>query len=99
MFLQYGIEDNQNIERDPRPKEKTFCIVCGGSNFKVESRFTYSGGKKYWITCNDCDHFTTYTFCGKCKTRLIKNGSKWTYHATDVLEPINVKCPYCGDMF
>ena len=103
MFLQYGMEDNQNIKIDgkidPYPKEKIFCMICGGNNCKIEHKKTKRGGGwKHWITCNDCSHMTIYSYCGNCKSRLVKNGTSWTYHKTDINEPINVKCPYCGDM-
>lgn len=101
MFLQYGMEDNQNIGAndriDPMPREKIFCVICGSFHTKIEQTKTMGGHYKYWITCKDCSHFSIYNFCGKCKNRLIKNGSYWTYHAMDILEPINVGCPYCGD--
>ena len=96
------MEDNQNIEIggkiDPHPKEKIFCIICGSSNYAPEHRRTKGGGWKHWISCRDCSHMTIYSYCGKCKSRLIKNGISWTYHATDIFEPINIKCPHCRDM-
>jgi len=102
MFLQYGVEDNQNIRfnniLDPIPKEKLFCIICGSSHQERKQQKTRSGGYKYWVTCKSCSHMTIYNYCGKCKSRLVKNGTTWTYHATDILEPINIQCPYCGDM-
>lgn len=102
MFLQYGMEDNQNIKVnnkiDPEPKEHMFCIICGSANYSIKDKPTRGGGVKYWVTCLDCSHMTIYSYCAKCKSRLIKNGTYWTYHATDIFNPINVKCPYCGDM-
>ena len=102
MFLQYGMEDNQNIKIngkiDPYPKEQIFCMICGGSNCKIERKSAGYINYKYWVSCRDCSHMTIYNYCGKCKNRLVKNGTSWTYHATDIFEPINIKCPYCGDM-
>ena len=102
MFLQYGLEDNKNIKVnqkvDPEPIEKLFCIICGSPNQNIVRRAAGYVNYKYWVTCNDCSHMTIYSYCGKCNSRLVKNGTYWTYHAIDVLEPINVKCPYCGDV-
>ncbi len=82
MFLQYGMEDNQNIrvnnKLDPMPKEKPFCMICGSSHQNIKQAKTRGGNYKYWVTCNDCSHMTIYNYCGKCKSRLIKNSS-WTY--------------------
>lgn len=104
MFLQYGIEDNQNIKDDegkinPIREEEVFCIVCGSNNQYIDKKKAGRENYKYWITCCDCYHMTIYSYCRKCKSRLIKNGTYWTYHAVDILEPINIECPSCGDKF
>ena len=106
MFFQYGMEDNKNTRNkdgkiDPFPKEKLFCIVCGGSKHTIPKPMfagKYENGYKYRITCQDCNHMTIYSYCANCQNRLIKNGSYWTYHATEALEPVNIKCPSCGDL-
>ncbi len=102
MFLQYGIEDNSDTRNkdnklDPIVKEKMFCLVCGSDKYtwqKVDTK----NGCKHWVICLDCHHFTIYNYCANCQNRLIKNGDYWTYHSTQALEPINIKCPSCGDL-
>ena len=98
MFLQYGVEDNNPISGDlgAQPDTKMFCLVCGSSNLSCErSRKNQSA---WWVTCCDCKHFTTYNYCRSCKNRLIKNGEYWSYHSMEPLNPINIKCPSCGDL-
>lgn len=99
MFLQYGIEDNklEGGSVNPIPSAKIFCIVCGSVKYDYESKTT-NAGVKWWITCRDCSHFTVYNYCGspKCRNRLIKNGDYWTYHSTEPLNSVNIKCPPCG---
>jgi len=104
MFLQYGIENNSlslndKNEIDPDTKGIKFCLVCGSSDCTISKKHTLSNkGYKYWITCNQCHHFTTYSYCSGCRNRLIKHGQYWTYHATKALEPFNIKCPSCASL-
>jgi len=99
MFLQYGMENNAETdgENGALPEYELFCLVCGSS--KLTCRQSPKNAKAWWTTCNDCNHFTTYNYCGECRNRLIKNGEYWTYHAMEPLNPINIKCPSCGSMF
>ncbi len=103
MFLQYGLEDNKDTydeekeEYNPILKEKLFCISCGSDEYQYSEKRTPKG-KKWWITCDHCSLFSVYSYCGSCKNRLIKNGQYWTYHATQALEPFNIKCPSCGEI-
>ena len=114
MFLQYGLEDNKGDsffyeeekksnsapkvkKYNPMVKEKLFCIACGSDEYDHDYKPTPKG-KKWWITCKHCSLFTVYSYCGSCQNRLIKNGQYWTYHATQALEPFNIKCPSCGEI-
>ena len=110
MNLQYSLEDNDSIILydnelqqnmiDPEPKEKIFCLVCGSDKFTGTRVSTANGrGYRYQLTCNECKHFYVYNYCWSCKTRLIKNGEYWTYHSNQVLEPFNIKCPNCNQIF
>lgn len=98
MFLQYGIEDNDTTsgEHGALPENALFCLVCG--SYDVSCRKSTINPKAWWATCNDCNHFTTYNYCGGCGNRLIKNGEYWSYHAMEPLNPVNIKCPACGNL-
>lgn len=99
MFLQYGTENNCNVREDPMVQKRIFCIACGFDEYDYKSEFTKNRkGKKWNITCKNCSLFTVYSYCGSCKNRLVKNGHYWTYHATQALQPFNIKCPSCGDL-
>jgi hypothetical protein len=95
MFLQYGVEDDRRCVNSAVPNAKIFCISCGSD------RISFSQGKNdkvWWITCDDCSHFTVYSYCWGCNNKLIKNGDHWTYHSTEPLHPLNVKCPSCESL-
>ncbi|MBD3843681.1 MAG: hypothetical protein IE909_17745, partial [Campylobacterales bacterium] len=110
MSLQYQLEDNnkediilgdveiKNDISDPLPKEKIFCLKCGSHKIKT----IYSGlaksqkGKYYAMMCEECSHYFIYFYCWSCKSRLIKNGSYWSYHAFQPLEPLDIRCPHCA---
>ncbi|CAI08732.1 hypothetical protein ebA4602 [Aromatoleum aromaticum EbN1] len=98
MFLQYGIENNNATsgKHGALPENPLFCLVCGSSD--VSCRQSPKNQKAWWVTCNDCNHFTTFNYCGGCGNRLIKNGEYWSYHAMEPLNPFNIKCPSCGDL-
>ena len=104
MHLQYILENNIEITKEnkinPEPSEKIFCLVCGSDSF-TGNQFNTSNGKgyRYQLTCNGCKHFYVYNYCWNCKHRLIKNGEYWTYHSNQVLEPFNIKCPNCNQIF
>jgi len=92
---QLNISNNNGI--NPLPKGKVFCLICGGSNLCMTVKQTkYKFGLKWTQACNDCHHETLYNYCSNCKSRLIKHGIYWTYHATQSLQPFNIKCPKCG---
>ena len=100
MCLQYGVENNKLNKQHPitLTDSTEFCIQCGGTDLN------YSQGnndKVWWATCNDCKHFTIYSYCSnsECRTRLVKNGDYWNYHSIEALEPINVQCPACSEHF
>jgi hypothetical protein len=101
MFLQYGMEDNSDsdITSNAAPKAKVFCISCGSSEYSfTQSKYNRAAG---WLTCTNCNHFTAYNYCGganSCGNRLIKNGEYWTYHSTEPLKPLNIKCPQCQNL-
>lgn len=92
-----------NISKDsgfnPIPLEKIFCTVCGNVDHECEVKNTYYG-LKWQFTCSDCHHKTFYNYCvnKSCRNRLIKNGPYWTYHATQSMQPYNIKCPSCGEI-
>ena len=95
MFLQYGIEADRTTYQTAAPEGKIFCMSCGSD------KYSYAKGKNSkvgWITCSDCSHFTTYNYCGGCGNKLIKNGEHWTYHSTEPLHPLNIKCPKCQNL-
>lgn len=105
MTMQYQLEENQNIRKnshsiDPEPLEKIFCIQCGNINFNGKKNPTRnSRGFRYNLTCTNCSHTYIYNYCWNCKSRLIKNGLYWSYHAAQVLEPYNIKCPNCNHVY
>lgn len=91
IFAEMGI--------NPIPKEKVFCLICGGSDLGLSVKQTVSNlGLKWTQVCNSCNHETLYNYCFSkgCRARLIKHGIYWTYHATQSLQPYNIKCPSCG---
>ena len=95
MFLQYGVEVDKSCVTSAVPHAKIFCVSCGSD------KYSYSQGKNnkvWWITCSDCSHFTVYNYCWGCNNKLIKNGEYWTYHSTEPLHPLNVKCPSCESL-
>jgi hypothetical protein len=98
MFLQYGMENNDtaSAEHGALPENGVFCLVCGSSD--VAYKRSPINSKAWWATCNCCNHFTAYNYCGGCNNRLFKNGEYWSYHAMEPLNPINIKCPSCGDL-
>jgi len=95
MFLQYIVEDNDDAKGNVLVKAP-FCLVCGSTKIKLEDP---PGNFSIWATCEECDHFAAFNYCGGCKTRLIKNGSYWTYHATMASEPFNIMCPSCTSFY
>lgn len=105
MAMQYQLEDNTDIinhdrQIDPEPKEKIFCLKCGGTNFQGTRNPTRNNrGFRYNLSCTECKHVYVYNYCQSCKTRLIKNGRYWSYHASQILEPFNIKCPNCNQIF
>jgi hypothetical protein len=100
-----GVKAQSNIIMkegiNPLPKEKIFCLICGGNNLQLTLNETAGKlGLKWVQTCDDCNHKTLYNYCGNksCRCRLIKHGPYWTYHATQSLQPFNIKCPSCGEI-
>ena len=84
---------------NPIPGEKQFCLLCGSDECSEKVSSTYYGLK--WETnCKKCRHKTYYNYCinKKCRNRLIKHGPYWTYHATQSMQPYNIKCPSCGEI-
>jgi hypothetical protein len=110
MSLQYQLEDNEkdditigNLEKkqdviDPISKEKVFCLKCGSNRIKtIHSGFSRSQkGIFYESQCQECSHHFIYFYCWSCKYRLIKNGSYWSYHTFQPLEPFDIQCPHCA---
>ena len=94
MALQYLTEDNHYVNT-LKPKNKEFCIICGGTEFD-DSKKCETQGSHY--TCRNCHHFFIRHFCG-CGNRIWKHGSYWIYHDTLSTEPYNIKCPKCGDFY
>ena len=95
---------------DPLVVQNVFCIVCSSHEYNWKMKKTPKG-IKWIIDCKDCHHKTHYSYCvnKQCineetkdgnddRNRLIKHGPYWTYHATQVLEPYNIKCPKCGEI-
>jgi hypothetical protein len=90
---------NKSSGFNPMPSEKHFCVVCGSDEHTREVKETHYGLK--WVfTCSGCIHKTYYNYCinKSCRSRLVKHGSYWTYHATQSMEPYNIKCPSCGEI-
>jgi RNA polymerase subunit RPABC4/transcription elongation factor Spt4 len=105
MFLQYGIEKNNKVEKnnfykyDPMIEEVPFCTLCSSINLNIqpfENKY-HNVGIGYKVTCNDCEHVMEYNYCSSCQNRIIKNGRYWSYQATKPIEQFNIKCPHCGD--
>ena len=103
MFLQYGMRETRkaiqldNGEFAPQYNENIICIVCGSNKHYFEPSSTKKGSK-YSFTCCECKHFSVYIYCYSCKNKLMKNGSYWTYHGTQPLNPTNVVCPVCDEL-
>jgi len=99
LAMQYNMEDNTDCT-DPEPKEKIFCLICGNNNFHGNKNPTKNNkGYRYTLTCTECKHLYMYNYCWNCKHRLIKNGSYWSYHSSEVLQPFNIRCPHCNEIF
>ena len=96
LSLQYLTEDNHGVYNKEEPKNKEFCIICGGTEFDDTAKKASKGGH---YTCCNCQHFFIKHYCGRCGNRLWKHGSYWTYHDTRTTAPYNIKCPSCGDFF
>jgi hypothetical protein len=96
MAMQYNLEDNQLLQKDPEAKEKYFCLVCGDSTPNV-SKSPTQHGYRYKINCNKCNHYYEYNYCWSCQNRLIKNGRYWSYHSSKALNEFNIECPYCSE--
>lgn len=95
VMHQHGINKESGI--NPMPKEKLFCVVCGNPEHEVQIKSTRRGIK--WIcNCTDCKHQTFINYCGSCRNRLFKHGKYWSYHATQSMQPYNIKCPSCGEI-
>jgi len=93
------IEKEEGI--NPLVCAKAFCLVCGSDDQHLRVDETkYKNGLKWTQTCNQCRHITYYNYCinGSCRNRLIKHGPYWTYHATQSMQPYNIKCPNCGEI-
>ncbi|HCJ6130021.1 TPA: EstP, partial [Escherichia coli] len=96
MFLQYGIEDNTSFRgASDDTHAVNFCVSCGSEKVVDVTKSMSSNNQKRWYRCNECTHFTVYTHCGTCNTRLIKNGEYWTYLSLMPMSSINIKCPNC----
>ena len=97
MFLQYGMEDNESAGTNGAlPENGMFCLICGSSD--ISCKQSPKNPKAWWTICNECRHFTGYSYCASCDNRLVKNGEHWSYHAVEPLNPVNIKCPSCGDL-
>ncbi|QBG34790.1 nuclease domain-containing protein [Litorilituus sediminis] len=95
VIQQPGIHSNHGI--NPMPKEKLFCVVCGSTEHEYQVKPTPRGIK--WIChCIDCKHQTFINYCGSCGNRIFKHGKSWSYHATQSMQPYNIKCPSCGEI-
>jgi len=96
------INSQSNIHKatgiNPLPKGKVFCLICGGSDLRYKVEQPGKNGLRWTLVCNDCTHITLYNYCWSCRNRLIKHGIYWTYHATQSLQPFNIKCPSCGEI-
>ena len=97
MFLQYGIENNVYFRNSDDVESVNFCIACGSANLSEVAK-SNTNSKSHWYKCNECQHFTIYNHCRSCGTRIIKNGTYWTYHSIMPLEPLNIKCPSCESL-
>lgn len=112
LFLQYKLESSGTLEPDnkrydDRTISKPLCIRCGSVNIRTLDKPLYyinQQGQKVnrtsrsvWMQCNDCEQFISFNHCRSTNTRLVKNGSYWTYHSARAIEPFNNKCPKCGE--
>jgi len=100
MVMQYNMENNEDCN-DPKPKEKVFCLICGSDKQHLGDRESTKNkrGYKYEITCQECQHRYIYNYCWNCKHRLIKNGYYWSYHSSEILQPFNIRCPHCNEIY
>ncbi len=99
MAMQYNMEDNEECN-DPEPKEKVFCLICGSDKHLWDRKSTKNNkGYRYGTTCQECQHLYIYNYCWNCKHRLIKNGYYWSYHSSEVLQPFNIRCPHCNEIY
>ena len=108
LFLQYKLEE-MNTKSSDRSDDRTsavpFCIRCGSSDLHIKSKSNNTRfgkpisrtNRSVWMQCNDCNHFMSFNHCNHTNTRLIKNGTYWTYHSARAIEPFNIKCPKCGE--
>ncbi len=102
-----SIHTADNKRSDDRTVSKPFCIRCGSANLlKINKPTGYyikndqkvrRTPRSVWMQCNECEQFIVFNHCRNSGTRLIKNGSYWTYHSSRAIEPFNIKCPSCGE--
>lgn len=110
LFLQYKLEDscvNKGLSPNDLTVSKPFCIRCGSSSLRLvkkasgyydkRNQWVIRTTRSVWLQCNNCEQFISFNHCSNTGTRLIKNGTYWTYHSARAIEPFNIKCPGCGE--
>jgi len=103
MVMQYNMEENRNINYNPIPEEKVFCLVCGSNNCNISEPIPaskYYDRWQYEVKCQEknCGYSYIYNYCWNCKHRLIKNSRYWSYHSLQILNEFDVKCPNCNKL-
>ena len=103
MVMQYNMEENRNINYNPIPEEKIFCLVCGSNNCNISEPIPaskYYDRWQYEVKCQEknCGYSYIYNYCWNCKHRLIKNSRYWSYHSLQILNEFDVKCPNCNKL-
>jgi hypothetical protein len=87
MTLQRGIVPLHNC-----------CIVCGGTDLRIEASPHNQSVKYVWCINPNCCHFYVHSFCRNCRKPLFKHAGEWTFHTLATpTELWNIACPVCGD--
>ena len=100
MCLQYIMEEDHAVGRDPEPSLTPFCISCGDP--LLTSVKLLGGGNGRLYTC-PCEQKLYVNRCvnSEClennkRNRLYKYGRDYTFHGTILGAPYNIVCPNCG---
>lgn len=74
-----------------------FCTTCSANRDElIVTPKPTRKGISFNIKCKSCYSEFVENFCYNCKTRLFKNGTKWTYHRTYSENTTHCRCPNCN---